>query len=105
MITASILVTLFAFCAVSATLICCAILLKGPVAMAPEPKPCLGSYDNPHLVSTGLGENEIPYGDWCKCIRCGLVTKSTIAFRYTAEFQGGALQCEKCFMTVNDPNL
>ncbi len=104
MITASILISVFLICAIGSTLVCCAILLKGPVAMAPQ-KPCVGSFGNPHTVSSGFGEPEIPYGDWCKCAHCGLVDLNTSTFRFTAEFQGGYLRCEKCFMVINDPNL
>ena len=53
-----------------------------------------GSRDNPH-ESTLPGPDSIPYGEFCRCSRCGYVQRSTITFDYYGEV-GEKLLCESC---------
>ena len=51
-----------------------------------------GDIDDPFLTMP----EKIPYGAFCKCIQCGFVARSTIAFDYYAKKDGDPLKCESC---------
>jgi len=56
-----------------------------------------GSRETPIFVAPPeWHESGVPYGAWCKCHRCGLVFRSTLAFDCHAKEPGDKLECETC---------
>lgn len=43
---------------------------------------------------------DVPYGAWFKCCKCGIFARSTITFDCFAEEVGGTLECELCIRGV-----
>jgi hypothetical protein len=63
------------------------------------------SQENPILTAPAdWSTNGVPYGAWCKCCKCNLVFRSTIAFDCHAGKPGDLLTCEDCSMesAIND---
>ncbi len=57
----------------------------------------LGSYITPYTnAPDDFDENGIPYGAFCKCVKCEYVGRSSNSFDYYADDPGGELTCESC---------
>jgi hypothetical protein len=56
-----------------------------------------GTQETPILVAPpDWHESGVPYGAWCKCHRCDLIFRSTLAFDCHAKEPGDKLECENC---------
>ncbi len=56
----------------------------------------LGSRENPHKVMPPAPER-IPYGEFCVCVICGYINRSTMIFDYYGTVDE-LLKCETCQM-------
>lgn len=59
--------------------------------------PTLGTLNNPFTKAPPDFHDEgLPYAAYCRCVRCGLVARSTFIFDYYAKNVGDPLVCESC---------
>ncbi len=59
----------------------------------------LGEHSNPWTETPeDWHENGVPWGDFCKCSKCGLVARSTNIFDYYADAPHQPMKCQTCAM-------
>jgi hypothetical protein len=55
---------------------------------------------NPHtpylFAPSDWDENGISYGAWCRCVKCGYIGQSTVAYDFYADGPGEVFKCETC---------
>lgn len=57
----------------------------------------LGCSDRPYThAPDDWKTNGVPYGTFCRCHKCGFVSRSTFTFDYYAKQPGDPLVCEHC---------
>ncbi len=62
----------------------------------------MGAFENPFTHAPEKWDSEgVEYGSYCKCHKCGLVSRSTFSFDYYADNVGDPLSCERC--ALNSP--